>query len=262
MKHIIKSISYVLFYFVLQGMLSTVFALASGLRTEVNVATFVNNNVLLIMAITNILSLTLIYFFRKLRKKTAVGIFNFKNMTLKNTILSAVMSFSISGLFYLITLDMQFEGAYILKVSMEYFSQNVPWLGTLMLLASTLVLQPITEEYLCRGVMFQELKNRFSNIATVLISAGVFGIIHILPGGIVLAVGAFIMGLVFGLIYVKTGSLTIACISHGIANLPDYLFTSFEGKPLNNLIIIGCVLVLLLVLSTYLLCKVKNKVDC
>ena len=64
-------------------------------------------------------------------------------------------------------------------------------------------------------------------MTAIILSSLLFGLMHVLAGGLVLAVGAVLMGLVFALIFAKTNSLPACIIAHAAANLPDlvtYLF--------------------------------------
>ena len=47
---------------------------------------------------------------------------------------------------------------------------------------------------------------------------------QIFAGGFLLALGATLMGILFGYIYWKTKSLVITIIAHMCANLPDFIF--------------------------------------
>lgn len=47
---------------------------------------------------------------------------------------------------------------------------------------------------------------------------------HIIAGGIILATGAFVMGLILGYIYVSTGgNFSIVVAAHMLANCADYI---------------------------------------
>lgn len=63
----------------------------------------------------------------------------------------------------------------------------------------------------------------FPDWAAVLISAAFFGIVHLPAGGVVLALGATLMGICFGIVFVRTKSLYAAIIAHAFANLPDFV---------------------------------------
>jgi hypothetical protein len=79
---------------------------------------------------------------------------------------------------------------------------------------------PIVEELIFRGLvqnfLNQKLKFRTANFFQALI----FGIIHVQPAGIV---AAFLMGLVLGWLYKKTGRLVVPIVGHCIFNVTSLL---------------------------------------
>lgn len=70
------------------------------------------------------------------------------------------------------------------------------------------------EEFVCRGMVLQPLR-QFGDRFAIVFSAAVFGIMH---GNLFQAPFAFVMGLVFGYFAVKTGSLWVGIIAHGLNN--------------------------------------------
>lgn len=84
---------------------------------------------------------------------------------------------------------------------------------------STVVAAPILEELLFRGLIFESCRERFGNAWAVLTSALLFGLIHIVP---VQMVNAFVVGIILGYIYLKTGSLLSVIILHAINNAIAY----------------------------------------
>lgn len=74
---------------------------------------------------------------------------------------------------------------------------------------------PIAEEVLFRGIVTQLLLNKYHPTKAIIISALIFALIHVNPSQIP---GAFVMGLLFGWIFHKTGSLIPCIIMHFINN--------------------------------------------
>lgn len=71
---------------------------------------------------------------------------------------------------------------------------------------------PIFEEWLCRGMVLRGmLGNGVKPIKAIIISAVVFALIHANPWQ---AVPAFLLGLLFGYVYYKTGSLKLTMLMH------------------------------------------------
>ncbi len=85
------------------------------------------------------------------------------------------------------------------------------------------IFAPFFEEWLCRGMILRGLLNYKKEDGTngikpvwaIVISAAVFAVIH---GNLWQAIPAFIIGLVMGLVYYKTGSLKLTMLMHFVNN--------------------------------------------
>ena len=80
---------------------------------------------------------------------------------------------------------------------------------------TAMVFAPVFEESLCRGVVLEALRRRWGNAIAVLVSAMFFGIVHIEPAT---ALAGFVVGTIFGMIYLRTSSLFSVMILHSINN--------------------------------------------
>ncbi len=78
-------------------------------------------------------------------------------------------------------------------------------------LISVSVFAPFFEEWLCRGMIMRGLLGKMSPFAAITISAAFFAVIHLNPWQ---AIPAFILGLLFGFVYYKTGSLKLTMLMH------------------------------------------------
>lgn len=79
----------------------------------------------------------------------------------------------------------------------------------------TAIFAPIFEEWLCRGMVLRGLLTRMKPTWAIVISAVFFALIHFNPWQ---ALNAFIIGLVMGYIYFKTGSLWLTMLVHFVNN--------------------------------------------
>ena len=86
-----------------------------------------------------------------------------------------------------------------------------------------IIVAPLTEEVLFRGVILRGLLQRFSTVGAIAISAMLFGLIHLNPWQFVTAV---ILGCVFGWWYVRTNSLLPSLAGHAVVN-GAFVFSSF-----------------------------------
>jgi membrane protease YdiL (CAAX protease family) len=92
-------------------------------------------------------------------------------------------------------------------------------LSTLEWLA-IVVVAPIAEEAVCRGVLFSLLGRLVTPRSVLLLSAALFAFFHGLNGGLVLEYPhRFVGGLAFGYLRLRTGSLTAPTLAHGLHNL-------------------------------------------
>ena len=82
-------------------------------------------------------------------------------------------------------------------------------------LLSTVVCAPLFEEFLFRGVILEAARRRRGVIAAWLISSLCFGLAHGLPSQMV---GAGIIGLVLGFVYIRSGSLFSGIVLHALNN--------------------------------------------
>ncbi len=94
-------------------------------------------------------------------------------------------------------------------------------------IATTVIAAPIMEEMLFRGIVLESVRSRYGSFRAIIISAAVFGLIHIIPQQVI---NAFLVGIVLGFVYVKTESLTSVIILHAVNNALAYLQTVVFGE--------------------------------
>ena len=100
-----------------------------------------------------------------------------------------------------------------LEDTMKTMLQNCPvWVSLL----SVSIFAPFFEEWLCRGIVLRGLLNRnVSPAAAIAVSAAFFAILHMNPWQ---AIPAFLLGVLFGYVYYKTGSLKLTMLMHCVNN--------------------------------------------
>ena len=89
-------------------------------------------------------------------------------------------------------------------------------------LISVSVFAPVFEEWLCRGVVLRGLLAKNSPKTAIIVSAVFFAVIHFNPWQ---AIPAFILGLLFGYVYYKTGSLKLTMLMHCANNTMAAIFS-------------------------------------
>lgn len=103
-----------------------------------------------------------------------------------------------------------------MKLMMEKLLNGPAWVS----FVSVSIFAPFFEEWLCRGVVLRGLLKKVSPAVAIFISAAFFALIHM---NLWQAVPAFIMGLVFGYVYYKTGSLKLTMLMHFVNNTMAFI---------------------------------------
>ena len=98
-----------------------------------------------------------------------------------------------------------------MKAAMKMLLNGPTWI----VLISVSVFAPFFEEWLCRGIILRGLLKRVKPGLAIAISAAIFGLIH---GNLWQAIPAFLVGLILGYVYYKTGSLKLTMLMHCVNN--------------------------------------------
>ncbi len=100
-----------------------------------------------------------------------------------------------------------------------YRETHSPLIRTGLLVAITLT-APFFEEIIFRGVLFQTIKRYAGSAAAIVISAAIFALLH--PGTYVI-VNIFFLGLLFGYLFDRTGSIVPCIVLHFLFNATSTL---------------------------------------
>lgn len=108
------------------------------------------------------------------------------------------------------------------KVPVVDFSFDNMEISTLIIYFSSLcIFAPLIEEFILRGLVLNFLKP-YGNWFAIMITAIFFGVMH---GNIEQAFGATLLGVVFGIVAVKSNSIIPSMILHSLNNLFPFLST-------------------------------------
>lgn len=88
-----------------------------------------------------------------------------------------------------------------------------------VVILSVSIFAPFFEEWLCRGLVLRGMLKRMKPWMAIALSALFFALIH---GNIWQGIPAFFMGIVFGYVYYKTGSLKLTMLMHFVNNTFAY----------------------------------------
>ena len=129
------------------------------------------------------------------------------------------------------------------------------------------IFAPIFEEWLCRGMVLRGLLTKMKPVWAIVISALFFAVIHGNPWQ---ALNAFLIGVLMGYVYYKTGSLILTMIIHFVNNgtavilsnvesLKDYEYwIDILGKQNYTLVFIASCVVLAACIAVFSRIKVEN----
>ena len=98
-----------------------------------------------------------------------------------------------------------------LKQALEQLTGGPLWVTLL----SVSVFAPLFEEWLCRGLVLRGLLQKLNPFSAIAVSAAFFAVLHMNPWQ---AIPAFLLGLLFGYVYYKTGSLKLTMLMHCVNN--------------------------------------------
>ncbi len=136
----------------------------------------------------------------------------FKNITIKNiamAIACAILVYFVNYNMSLTILQSMFKSSYDSLIVRFQFLMPLPFL------IYACILGPIGEELLFRGYMLKGLQNKYGITVALLASSVIFAVFH---WNIVQILNALIMGIVFGGLYIKTGSVFSCMLAHIINN--------------------------------------------
>ena len=109
-----------------------------------------------------------------------------------------------------------------LKKSLELLMDGPLWAALL----SVSVFAPLFEEWLCRGLVLRGLMKHMNPTGAILVSAAFFAILHMNPWQ---AIPAFLLGIFFGYVYYRTGSLKLTMLMHCVNNTFSLLLSKIPG---------------------------------
>jgi hypothetical protein len=128
-------------------------------------------------------------------------------------------------------------------------------------LISTMTLVPIIEELVFRGLVLRRLREKYSTLVAIILSALLFALVHFNKSFL----GSFLHGIIFAVLAVKYGSLYMPILLHGLYNgavvilgLTMGFCMSVQKNSLTSVAFwtpeLICLLVSLIIVTFYLYC--------
>lgn len=159
-------------------------------------------------------------------------------VSIRTAIVFVIMAVSAS-----IGFNMLFELLHIVDMSEQYSAvaqaQGAVWSGVGILLYG--IVSPLAEETLFRGLLYNRMKQYFSKVWAMILSALFFGIYH---GNLVQGLYGFILGMVMVWLYEMYGKWYVPVIFHGIVNISSWLLAFIPVERENFFTPINCAVLL------------------
>lgn len=135
----------------------------------------------------------------------------------------------------------------------------------IILILGTIVVAPIYEEIVFRGIILKGMAKKINPTIAILVSAFLFSLVHMnIPKGI----NAFLLGIVIGVIYLRRGSIYLSIFAHFINNIMALsvspLFSLIRGKyavEIHGIFLTIGVILLVLAYSEHNQNKTRDKPD-
>jgi sodium transport system permease protein len=125
--------------------------------------------------------------------------------------------------------DKLFPTSEAIKSVLAELTSQIPNLGVALLVFA--LMPAITEEFAFRGYILSGLQRTYKPGTSIVLSALLFGILHVLLSLFVQLFGATLLGLVIGLIAIRTGSLWPGVLFHFINNALGLLTAEAAKDP-------------------------------
>lgn len=209
-----------------------------------------------LMVISMIISFWIFLIVGKIRKKPLYTFISEEKYPFMVYVMSALMAI---GLRMLVAVYYYFSGSVaVLRESIEKAAEFSPSLNTpaalLIALFGTVVMAPIFEEVLFRGIVMRELLNIMRPWAAILLQGIIFGVAH---GVLFQSFFAGMVGVALGIIYYKTGDIKTAMVCHGMFNY-SVVITGAVSAPVTAVVFTVFGVLLTALSMTYIIKNRKN----
>lgn len=252
-KQLGKAICYFLLYFGVQNIVGIVYVAAysfkmsfeatiSGGTPDIEAITLGATEYLLknqnsLINISGVITIAFLVLFFLIRKKNILKETNIVKTKGKNILFGVGLALSL-------VVTVEFGMSLLPESWLEAYASKSNWLlegSGFTIFVSTVIMAPLIEELIFRGLMLSRLRKAMPDWGAVLLSALIFGVMH---GQIIWIVYAFVLGVVLGFVAVKSESIIPTITLHMVFNfcgmvLPFLLSESISGGVCVALAIIG-----------------------
>lgn len=214
-------------------------AILSNLNTD-NLTNLVVPDIYSITLIADIVMLLLLFLFFIPTKESLLTRCNLKKCDLKKLlyVILFVIGFTMFNFKFISVVQNYFPSYESVEQTLSGSDISIFKIITLVLLV------PIFEEILFRGVIFSWLRKNFNIVLAVIVQALVFAIIH---GNITQGIYTFLFGIILALINIYTDSLYGNIVAHCTFNLFGALLIPLLGTKINIILYILIALTLCII---------------
>ena len=230
LKQLLKALCYLLLFFGMQILVSLLLTFALGARYAYNAVAdgidpsldifmegfteYILDKVTMMSGVAGILTIVFLWIFFSIRKKkftTEAYIVRFdKNRIIPIVLLALALSVFISTALSLVPIPESVIKSYA-ESTKGILSGSAP-----IIIISVVIVAPIVEEVIFRGLILSRLKTVMNTTAALIISSALFAIMH---GHILWIAYTFLVGIIFGIVALKNKSIVASIMLHLIFNL-------------------------------------------
>jgi CAAX protease family protein len=222
---------------------------SSNLDMQSAIQSVMNNNLYLITALAGIVSIFIFFILFKDKEQSIKERCKFKMISFKNIIFIILITLGISAFssaFVYLTAD-KFESYQ--KVAKTISANTTSPIALICMI----IIIPFVEEFLFRGMIFNEFKKAMPLILSIILQALIFALFH---GNILQGIYTFLLGVLCALVYIWCKSIIAPIILHMTYNFMGSLVTPLLLSYSTNFVILYIVVgLLLMILFMYLLYK-------
>lgn len=218
MKHI-KSVGFILaylgIYYVFQFVdyiIVAVQAASKGISGNDQLANYINENTATILIPAIFISFLLYFLILKAREKNIFEICKIKKISTKNILLIISMTLGYS-------MALSAISVYVLQYFPSYSETQKTisgTMGSIIGIIAVIILAPIFEEILFRGIILSEIRENLKVVPAVIIQGVTFGVYHM---NMFQGIYAAILGLILGYVCVKTMTILSSITAHITFNI-------------------------------------------
>lgn len=257
-KSVLIALMYVAIYFAVSVILETVYVLwqeTSGTASLSEIAVNTSGNIYALSVISSIVAFWVYLIITKVRKEPFENIIQNKK---RPPVIYAMTICMAVGMRLLVNVYFAYsQHIGVLKQSIDAAAESTPEIGNgihlIIALFSMIVIAPIFEEILFRGLVMNEFLKIMRPWAAIVLQGLIFGIIH---GVLFQSIFAFVFGILIGVVYYVTQSIKVSAMCHAAFNFSVVIaqseYTLMSGTVFA---VLGIILIVLSMSYIILNCK-------